>query len=45
VQDETQEESGEERDPLKEAVGTTLESIRRQIEEGSGKVGRPPPTE
>jgi hypothetical protein len=45
VQDEIQEESGEERDPLKEAVGTTLESIRRQIEEGSGNVEPPPPTE
>ncbi len=43
MQDEIQEESGEERDPLKEAVGTTLESIRRQIEEGSGKVEPPPP--
>ena len=39
MQDEIQEESGEERDPLKEAVGTTLESIHCQIEEGSGKVG------
>jgi uncharacterized protein YndB with AHSA1/START domain len=43
VEHEIQEESGEERDPLKEAVGTTLESIRRQIEEGSGKVEPPPP--
>ena len=45
MQDEIQEESCEERDPLKEAVGTALESIRRQIEEGSGKVGPSPPTE
>jgi hypothetical protein len=37
--------TGEERDPLKERVGTTFESIRRQIEEGSGKVGTPPPPE
>ncbi len=37
--------TGEERDTLKEPVGTTLESICRQVEEGSGKVGPPPPTE
>jgi hypothetical protein len=38
---EIQEESGEDRDPLGEAVGATLESIRRQIEEGAGKVQPP----
>lgn len=36
-------ESDENRDPLAEAIGATLESIRRQIEEGSGKVQPPPP--
>ena len=41
---EIQEESGEDRDPLGEAVGATLESIRRQIEEGAGKVQPPSPT-
>jgi hypothetical protein len=45
VEDEIQEESSEECDPLKEAVGTALASIRRQIEEGSGKMGPSPPTE
>lgn len=37
VEEEVQEESSEERDPLAEGVASTLESIRRQIEEGSGK--------
>jgi hypothetical protein len=32
-------------DPLSEGVSATLESIRRQIEEGSGKVETPPPPE
>ena len=31
------------RDPLQEGIAATLESIRRQIEEGSGKVATPPP--
>ena len=30
------------RDPLAEGISATLESIRRQIEEGSGKVEAPP---
>ena len=38
-----QEESSEERDPLEESLGATLESIRRQLEEGSGKE-QPPQT-
>lgn len=42
VEGEIQEDSGEDRDPLQESLGATLESIRRQIEEGSGKV--PPPS-
>ena len=39
-----QEGSSEERDPLEESLGTTLESIRRQLEEGSGKEEQPPQT-
>ena len=37
-----QDESSEERDPLEESLGTTLESIKRQLEEGSGKEEQPP---
>jgi hypothetical protein len=40
---EIQEEAPEERDPLEEGISATLESIRRQIEEGAGKVQPPPP--
>jgi hypothetical protein len=43
VEGEIQEESGDDRDPLGEAVGAPLGSIRRQVEEGAGKV-RPPPS-
>jgi uncharacterized membrane protein len=43
VEDQVQEESSEERNPLEESLSATLESIRRQLEEGSGKV-EPPPT-
>ena len=32
-------------DPIEEGIAATLESIRRQIEEGSGKVAPPPPPE
>jgi uncharacterized protein YndB with AHSA1/START domain len=42
---EIQERSPEGRNPLAEGVSATLESIRRQIEEGSGKVETPPPPE
>jgi uncharacterized membrane protein len=42
VEGEIQESSSEDRDPLEESLGATLESIRRQIEEGSGKL--PPPS-
>ena len=35
----------EDRDPINEAIDATLESIRRQIEEGAGKVQPPPPPE
>src|SRR4028118_1029708 len=34
--------AAEDRNPLEESLGATLESIRRQIEEGSGKL--PPPS-
>ena len=44
VEGEIQEESGEGRDLLVEGIDATLESIRRQIEEGSGKVEQPSTT-
>ena len=40
-----EERSPEGSDPLAEGVSATLESIRRQLEEGSGKVETPPPPE
>jgi hypothetical protein len=40
---EIQEEAPEGRDPLEEGISATLESIRRQLEEGVGKVEPPPP--
>ncbi|HZB84376.1 MAG TPA: SRPBCC family protein [Rubrobacteraceae bacterium] len=43
VEPEVREQTLEERDPLAEGIAATLESIRRQIEEGSGKVEPPPP--
>lgn len=43
VEGQIQEESREGRDPLEEALAATLESIRRQLEEGSGKVRPPSP--
>jgi hypothetical protein len=45
VEPEMQERAPEDRDPLEEGISATLESIRRQIEEGSGKVEAPPPPE
>ena len=33
------------RDPMQEGIAATMESIRRQIEDGSGKVETPPPPE
>ena len=45
VEPEMQERAPEGRDPLAEGISATLESIRRQIEEGSGKVKTPPPPE
>ncbi len=38
VEEQVQEESDGQRDPMEEGVEATLESIRRQIEEGSGKL-------
>ena len=38
VEEQAQEESSEERDPMQEGVEATLESIRRQVEESSGKL-------
>ena len=45
VEPEMREQTPEGRDPLAEGVSATLESIRKQIEEGSGKVQPPPPPE
>ena len=42
---EIQERAPEGRNPLAEGISATLESIRRQIEEGSGKLETPPPPE
>ena len=33
------------KDPMQEGIAATMESIRRQIEDGSGKVKTPPPPE
>ena len=43
VEPEMREQTPEGRDPLAEGISATLESIRRQIEEGSGKVEPPLP--
>ena len=43
VEPQMEEQSPEDRDPLSEGIAATLESIRRQIEEGAGKVEPPPP--
>lgn len=45
VESDIKEGAPEDRDPVHEAIGATLESIRRQIEEGAGKVQPPPPPE
>jgi uncharacterized protein YndB with AHSA1/START domain len=42
---EIEEQSPEGEHPLAEGITATLESIRRQIEEGSGKLDAPPPPE
>ena len=38
---EISEETSEDREPVEEGISATLESIRRQIEEGAGKVEAP----
>src|SRR3712207_3878925 len=43
VEPEMREQRPEGREPLAEGISATLESIRRQIEEGSGKVEPPLP--
>ena len=43
VEPQMREQTPEGRDPLAEGVSATLESIRRQIEEGAGKVKPSPP--
>lgn len=43
VEPEMREQAPEDRNPLAEGISATLESIRRQIEEGAGKVDPPPP--
>lgn len=43
VEPQVEEESPEGEHPLAEGISATLESIRRQLEEGSGKVQPPPP--
>ena len=43
VEPSVREQTPEGRDTLAEGISATLESIRRQIEEGSGKVEPPPP--
>jgi hypothetical protein len=43
VEPEMREQTPEERNPLAEGIAATLESIRRQIEEGSGKMKPPSP--
>ena len=43
MEPEIEENAPEDRDPLSEGISATLESIRRQVEEGAGKVEPPPP--
>jgi uncharacterized protein YndB with AHSA1/START domain len=45
VEPEIEDQTPEGEHPLDEGISATLESIRRQIEEGSGKVQTPPPPE
>jgi hypothetical protein len=45
VEPEIEERAPEGRDPLAEGISVKLESIRRQVEEGSGKVDTPSPPE
>jgi len=43
VDQEMQDQAGDDRNPAQEALGATLESIRRQVEGEGGKVMPPPP--
>ena len=43
VEPEMREQTGGDEDPLAQGISATLESIRRQLEEGSGKVESSPP--
>jgi hypothetical protein len=43
VEPEVEKQSSEGEHPLADGIAATLESIRRQLEEGSGKVEPPPP--
>lgn len=45
VEPEIEEQTPEDQHPLAEGISATLESIRRQIEEGSGKLDAPAPPE
>ena len=45
VEPDIEDQTPEGEHPLAEGISATLESIRRQIEEGSGKVQTPPPPE
>ena len=45
VESDIQEGAPADRDPVEEGIDATLESIRRQIEEGAGKVQPPTPPE
>ena len=44
VEPEMSENAPGDRDPPAEGISATLESIRRQVEEGAGKVEPPPGT-
>ena len=45
VETEIEDQTPEGENPMAEGISRTLESIRRQIEEGSGKMETPPPPE
>jgi uncharacterized protein YndB with AHSA1/START domain len=45
VEPEIEDQTPQEEHPLAEGISATLESIRRQIEKGAGKLDAPPPPE
>lgn len=45
VEPEIEDQTPEDEHPLADGISATLESIRRQLEEGSGKLDAPPPPE